>query len=127
MLLAIIVTIFLSYVFINSSVVGISGHGSPFIHPATKIGSFGKNLSNQRIKLNEKDRMYNIELNIKTIIKMFKQMKKKLAKCEKHKSHTNLIGNQSPYLTFVNESLKRNLTLFEKFNKVSEVLIVRET
>ena len=85
-LLTIIITIFMSPFIMNSFL--------PFIHPAAKIGTVRKNLSNQQKKLNEEDCRDNIEL--KTIIKMLKQMKKKFAKCEKHKSHTHLIGNQSP-------------------------------
>ena len=83
-LLTIIITIFMSPFIMNSFL--------PFIHPAAKIGTVRKNLSNQQKKLNEEDCRDNIEL--KTIIKMLKQMKKKFAKCEKHKSHTRLIGNQ---------------------------------
>ena len=100
-LLAIIITIVLSQFNMNNfSVKGISVLSSPFIHPTAKIGIFGKNLSNQRMKLNEESCM---DIELKTFIKILKQMKKRLAKCEKHKSHTNLIGNLSPDLTFVHE------------------------
>ena len=84
-LLAVIITIILSpFIMNNFSVTRIPGHGSPFIHPSVKQETIWKNLSNQRIKLNEEDSM---DIELESIIKMLKQVKKKLAKCEKHKSH----------------------------------------
>ena len=77
-LLAIIITIVLSpFLMNNSSVKGIFVHILPFIHPTAKMGTIRKNLSNQRIKLNEEDCM---DIELKTFIKILKQMKKRLAK-----------------------------------------------
>ena len=112
------------------SVIGICVHGSQLMPktPNAKTGQdlgtndnveqdinrLGQNRFNQRIKSNEEDCM---DVELETVIKMLKQMKKKLEKCEKQKGHNRLIEKQSPNLTFVDKSLARNLALFGKSNR----------
>ena len=104
-LLAIITIVLSPFIMNNFSVKGISVDDSQLL-PFVNLGS------NEEIE-------DCLDFELETIIKMLRQMKKKLEKCEKQKGHNRLIEKQSPDLTFVDKSLARNLALFGKSNRQS--------